>query len=1080
MARQVLPIVGAVVGAYFGAPQLGYVIGSLVGNAVDPQVIKGPKIGDAGIQTSAEGVFRPVVYGTGAVMGNVIERGNRKITKRRTQQGKGGPVTEEERVSWTFAIRLAEGPITSVLRIWEDEKLVYDTRSGSPIPEETADFSERCRIYLGDEDQLPDPDLEAYKGLGNVNAYRGTAYIVFPNYDLTDRRESIPNYRFEVVGMGAPVTWSPKIITDGGYYTGSFSSPVGQIADSAFGFAYPSSIKPLGCSPDGLLAAAACLVAPYLRVFSYDKETSSWEPVTVTGDLPDGVAYTAAFSPDGRWIVVGSSGTKRLHVYEVADGLVSYFGSPPSGATDSIVFAKFSPQNSRLFACIAFSSPVIRLFEIGSTEVTLQKDSGSYSATAGTASMLAWRPDGGMVAFLQSPTFAILETESLGVVFEQDLGDLSIHPDHVMWSAALDFFYFVEGTSAVLSVFRWIQIGEGIYELDRYPDPVQPSGPISGADMSFDGRYVLLNSNDVPGGINVYRTNLMNSLEYLGHFGSGTARTMTLVEGPSIPFGTPSSLPLADIVSAICERSKVASADVDVTQLGDLVEGMVLAGDYTCADAIKAIMPVYTFDSSEHDNGSGYKIRFIKRGRPVLYTLENDDFITVEDKTIRQDSLERPRVLHLSYQNPTIGYAPAKASPSRNSPDVNVVGEISAQIPVSFGNVDEAWQRADVLLKQAWVEIGGEEEFTVSYSNLDLVPTDVIGVAIRDQVRRLRVVQVGAVDGSIQLKLIADRQSAYTSNITGVPVPEPTPPPPSIVGQTIHWPLDIPALNDNNDRLLTYGAATGQAEAWYGALVQRSRNGGVSWEDAATFRVNSIMGILVNTVSDASPHYTDTTNEIVVDLYLPDAIESISEQEFLSEGGALALSWENSHGRQWEILQYRDALQNSDGTWTLSTLLRGRLNTETAQHPTGSLFVLLDTVQPYENTTGDIGTDISYRAISLGNSPEGATVYTEEYTGQSQREWPVASLILTSPSAGSVVATAIPRNRFGTEDNPIKSVNWTGYRWTATDGTNIITRDTIDQTTTFDTTGWSSPVTVTVAQMNRITGPGPTVSEHIA
>lgn len=77
MARQVLPIVGAIVGAFFGAPQIGYAIGSIIGNAVDPEIIKGPKIGDAGIQTSAEGVSRPVVFGIAAVMGNVIARGNR-------------------------------------------------------------------------------------------------------------------------------------------------------------------------------------------------------------------------------------------------------------------------------------------------------------------------------------------------------------------------------------------------------------------------------------------------------------------------------------------------------------------------------------------------------------------------------------------------------------------------------------------------------------------------------------------------------------------------------------------------------------------------------------------------------------------------------------------------------------------------------------------------------------------------------------------------------------------------------------------------------------------------------------------
>lgn len=37
MARQVLPIVGAVIGAYFGNPQLGYAIGALHGPDVDPE-----------------------------------------------------------------------------------------------------------------------------------------------------------------------------------------------------------------------------------------------------------------------------------------------------------------------------------------------------------------------------------------------------------------------------------------------------------------------------------------------------------------------------------------------------------------------------------------------------------------------------------------------------------------------------------------------------------------------------------------------------------------------------------------------------------------------------------------------------------------------------------------------------------------------------------------------------------------------------------------------------------------------------------------------------------------------------------
>lgn len=40
MARQVLPIVGAVIGAYYGNPQLGYAIGSCEGDEADPGELK--------------------------------------------------------------------------------------------------------------------------------------------------------------------------------------------------------------------------------------------------------------------------------------------------------------------------------------------------------------------------------------------------------------------------------------------------------------------------------------------------------------------------------------------------------------------------------------------------------------------------------------------------------------------------------------------------------------------------------------------------------------------------------------------------------------------------------------------------------------------------------------------------------------------------------------------------------------------------------------------------------------------------------------------------------------------------------
>lgn len=212
MARTILPIVGGIVGSFFGAPQLGFAIGSLIGNAVDPQRIKGPRIGDANVQTSQEGSPRPIVFGTAAVMGNLIDRGplEKVITEERQGKG-GGPVVETESLFMTFAIRICEGEIDGISRIWEDEKLVYDVTPGSKIPADSNRYASGFTLYLGDEEQLPDPDLEAIHGVGNTPAYRGTAYIVFKEKNLTERRGSIPQFRFEVNGCIKRVPVGPTL-----------------------------------------------------------------------------------------------------------------------------------------------------------------------------------------------------------------------------------------------------------------------------------------------------------------------------------------------------------------------------------------------------------------------------------------------------------------------------------------------------------------------------------------------------------------------------------------------------------------------------------------------------------------------------------------------------------------------------------------------------------------------------------------------------------------------------------------------------------------------------------------------------
>lgn len=1073
MARQILPIAGAIVGGIIGGPfgaQVGFALGSVVGGIVDPEVIQGPKIGEAGLQTSAEGVYRPVVFAKGAIKGNVIARGNRQVKTERSGGGKGGPVTEQDRVYWTFAIRLCEGPITGIMRIWQDEKLVYDVRPESVIPEETIEFAERFTLYLGDETQLPDPDLEAFQDIGNTPAYRGTAYVVFPNYDLTDRRESIPDFRFEVATL-AETGYEPALLSSDLVFAGPPDDlqEVGEVS----GWNGPLN-RSGSIDRNGLFLAGGYSADPFLELAMWDG--SQYVAIPTPDNAPIGRVHSTAFSPVANMLVVSARYTGSIGLYPIHRlYLYSYDQTGEftlrstfdgTGGEDGQV--TWSPDGSR----VAWATPLDPITNGG--VILGITDTGVFGApnyrdaypVAQSPRRYNWSPGGVYLMEENNLSIRVWRANSNPFDLVAESGDGNASAGGIWFGSTIIAVSESEINSFVLS-------GDELVGPSFITNP--PGTLIFDASGTMDGNYLAIATNDSTTPIYIYERNGL-SLDPISNQPATTLDTaLAVMWSPLLPgsvIGTPTTL--GDIVSTLHDRVGQESSKYSVAELIDPVEGFVIAGEYTAADAIRTLMPVYFFDSAEYDSGSGYRIHYVKRGKPVVLTVTDEDLLEAPERSTREDALERPRVLHLHYENPTIGYAPAKATSRRDSPDVLVVGEISKQVPVCFSDVDEPARISSKLMKVAWVEVGGEEEFAAHDGLLELVPSDCIGVSLRGQTRRMRIVQDHISPGELRWRLIQDRQSAYTSNVTGVPVPEPTPPLPSIVGDTVFAFADLPALNDNDDRLIWYEAATGQTEAWYGAQTQRKINPMVEFENSVTFNDNTIMGVLMNSVPSASEHYTDTTNSVTVQLYTDDVLDSLTEAQFLSEGGAFALRTDGG----WEILQYRDAEEVGDMTFTLTTLLRGRLNTGGQDHLPGSMFVLLDTVRSSQAQTAWINQEVTSRAISFGQSADGAAQYVNTYTAKSQTEFPVAYLF-GDRVADTLSLSTIPRHRFGTETNPIRSINWTGYRWTATDGVNSASQDSTLDNVTFDVTGWSSPITATVSQLNRFTGAGPAVSEEI-
>lgn len=1057
MARQVLPWVGAVVGAYFGNPQLGFMIGSMIGNAVDPQVIQGPKLGEGQDNTASEGGYRPIVLGKGAIGVCMIHEGPlRKRTIRHRQSKGGGPVTTEERAYRTMAFALGESayPETGVQlsRLWIDNKLRYDVTPTSQIVAESMQFSSEFAFYPGDNTQEPDPDLEAFLGPGNVPSYRGGApYIVFPNWDVTDSRGMAPMIKAELVSA-ATQTVGPYFTTSTGQTTGVIRKSVDMVSWTTLNTGLGKAPRVIKC-----LNWQLFVLADGVGVVSSD-EGLTFEDVEFSPAIPPSAVPTDMdWSSETGYVITFSA--QAVGVYRSPDGrlFTRIHSNGPS------VYNSVAVHGLQICVGLGFGGRVLVSLNGGGT-FSIQESGMSY--------------DVGFVTHNGS-AFIVAEEQSNQVRFRLDLSSGS-------WGSAGDvhsgntntYGLSCAGGQAVLiagsgrtaysaeNISDWNE-GETIADFITLPNS-------RSATTEIDGVVYTIGTTG-----QLYR--------YLGH---GAWELVSTVPGSASYNGiagfntrtvTGGKIPLHTVISWVHDRVDMPAWKYDVGQLDDMVEGIVFADGYTAADAVRTQMALYFFDAGEFDGGAGYRINYVKRGGAASVTLTEDDIVDGPEDWEREDSYERPRVLHVAYQNPIVDYGAPNITIKRTSPDVLVVGEKSLSVPNVFSDVDEITRRSDIMMTVVYAEIAGDYEITVPLRWLELVPTDNIGFSIRSRVRRLRMTTWKFnSDGTIVARFRADRQSAYTSNVTGLPVVPPTVPPSNIVGATVSAALDIPALVDSLDSLHLIVAASGQTPAWYGATHQYRLPFDSDFSVGAQFNPPStVMGLLLEPISAASEHYTDVSNTVRVVLYSDDELETHTQQEFLSERGAFAVSWEDNGVQRWEVMQYRDAVKVGDREWELRVLLRGRLNTDAVEHPIGSMFVLLDSgIRAIPTQVAWLDETITHRAVSHGELPDDAGSYSEPYYGESQREWPVAHVVL-KVVGGDVSVRIVPRHRFGTEDHPIRSANWDGYRVEATDGANSFSTDVDSESVMISTAGWSGVVTVTVSQLNRFTGAGPAISETI-
>ncbi|UPH70900.1 glycoside hydrolase TIM-barrel-like domain-containing protein [Abyssibius alkaniclasticus] len=214
MATILLSAVGASVGASLGgsvlgisAAVIGRAAGGVAGKLIDNRLLgTGAKAVESGrveqlrIMGSGEGQSMARIFGRVRVAGHVIWSSRFYEHVATSGSGKGmavGPTRRDYSYSISLAVALCEGEVSRIGRIWADGNLL-DTSGMS------------WRLHKGGESQMPDPAIEAVEGAGLAPAYRGTAYVVFEDLDLTQFGNRIPQFNFEVMRATKSDTPAPR------------------------------------------------------------------------------------------------------------------------------------------------------------------------------------------------------------------------------------------------------------------------------------------------------------------------------------------------------------------------------------------------------------------------------------------------------------------------------------------------------------------------------------------------------------------------------------------------------------------------------------------------------------------------------------------------------------------------------------------------------------------------------------------------------------------------------------------------------------------------------------------------------
>lgn len=953
--QTILAGIGYAVGSYFGYPQLGAIVGSLVGAALTPTTkTQGPRLDDQKVTVSTYGAGIPTVYGNVRVGGNVVDSTDKIEVGSTTSQGKGGGTSN---TSYKYFVHMAvslcatpvDGSIVAIRKVWKDGKLIYDSSSGIPVGSALASATSPYSflvLYQGHEDQLPDPLEELQHGIGNVPAYRGVVRVRLNAVECPGGR--VPQFSFEIC-RGA------SLVSEVHTY--------------------------------GLAAAQTAPCAIMAR-----------------GEIMQIENYPVPDSPGIRITRILNNGAVSVpqEVYPLTAAAVAWPIVPISSGDSFRVLHPYSVSGS------IFAYSIVDLDNRSETEIIVGTTSspwcilnGEYAVQDGSTIFLKYQDT---AVLLPAGTVVSLPTNNRGAT---------------MYGGFLYAVTFVSGfmtlvkmdqTGAVLSTIASTvadSIGNTVRLIGSTSGITVVSVRANGAGKRpiwlVTTAWVVLCADTTvveSSGAGYEEAYVGNGFALIGPSSNGAGATQASYQMVRFNAVKTAQASVAGIISEQLVTAGLPTSAFDVTAIGDTVSGFTLTNPASARTNVSSLMMAYAIDATE-ENGL---IRFFHRSAltPVAVVAYAELAAIEEGGTpgdpmplARAQEAELPHTVAVSYINKDFDYQTSTEKATRQTTISKL--DQTIDLPMSIG-ADVAATTAQRVLIDAWNE-RNKRNFKVSRKYAFISAGDVVTITFQDGTlidwRLTKVTYTGVL---IEWEGVPADATIYKQVVTGSAGYSPQ------TVQALGSPtrlqlLDIPLLRDADNNAGIYAALAGSDVAnWLGAELFVGDDD-TNLTTRGTVSSDAPIGFAQTVLASGPIGLIDESNIFTVSLG-GDSFSTVTRDVLLSGGGEF---WALGAPGRWEIGASAQGSSLGGGLFVLSRHLRGLFGTErfVGTHTATDSFVLLriaGMLRP-SMSTGDLGMSKRFRGITTGRTLQSG--YSQSYTNTGEGLMPLSPINLrraTSPT----------------------------------------------------------------------------------